>query len=89
MGGMTEVMILGAGFGGLELATLLSERLEGEADVTIVDQADERRVLGWRVWVPEGTPAGSSFLVHLVKRNRPGIKPQGGLTVQIRVTERA
>lgn len=39
-GGMTEVMILGAGFGGLELATLLSERLEGEADVTIVDQAD-------------------------------------------------
>jgi hypothetical protein len=59
------------------------------AGLTIRLPFDERRVLGWRVWVPEGTPAGSSFLVHLVKRNRPGIKPQGGLTVQIRVTERA
>jgi sulfide:quinone oxidoreductase len=41
MGGMTTtVMILGAGFGGLELATLLSERLAGQVDVTLVDQED-------------------------------------------------
>jgi len=36
----TNVMILGAGFGGLELASLLSERLAGEVEVTLVDQQD-------------------------------------------------
>lgn len=41
-----NVMILGAGFGGLELASLLSERLAGEVDVTLVDQ-DEAFVFGF------------------------------------------
>lgn len=36
----TTVMILGAGFGGLELASTLSERLAGEVDVTLFDQHD-------------------------------------------------
>jgi sulfide:quinone oxidoreductase len=36
----TNVMILGAGFGGLELATLLSERLARDVDVTLVDESD-------------------------------------------------
>ncbi len=36
----TNVMILGAGFGGLELASLLSERLAGDVDVTLVDHSD-------------------------------------------------
>jgi sulfide:quinone oxidoreductase len=36
----TTVMILGAGFGGLELASTLSERLAGEVDVTLIDQHD-------------------------------------------------
>jgi sulfide:quinone oxidoreductase len=34
------VLILGAGFGGLELATLLSERFGAEADVTVIDRSD-------------------------------------------------
>ncbi|MCD2443291.1 FAD-dependent oxidoreductase [Agromyces sp. SYSU K20354] len=37
----TNVMILGAGFGGLELASSLSERLAGEVEVTLVDQHDD------------------------------------------------
>ncbi|RXZ67653.1 NAD(P)/FAD-dependent oxidoreductase [Agromyces albus] len=36
----TNVMILGAGFGGLELASLLSERLAGDGDVTLIDHSD-------------------------------------------------
>jgi sulfide:quinone oxidoreductase len=36
----TNVMILGAGFGGLELVSTLSERLPGEVEVTLVDQND-------------------------------------------------
>jgi sulfide:quinone oxidoreductase len=35
-----RVLILGAGFGGLELGTLLSEALAGEADVTLIDKGD-------------------------------------------------
>ena len=33
-------MILGAGFGGLELASVLSERLAGDVEVTLVDRHD-------------------------------------------------
>ena len=35
-----QVVILGAGFGGLELTTLLSERLADEVDVTLIDELD-------------------------------------------------
>jgi len=37
---MKTVLILGAGFAGLELATRLSEDLEGEVEVTIIDSSD-------------------------------------------------
>lgn len=36
----SRVLILGAGFGGMELATLLSEELGDDADVTVIDKAD-------------------------------------------------
>lgn len=35
-----QVLILGAGFGGLELSSLLSEQLADDVDVTLVDQND-------------------------------------------------
>jgi sulfide:quinone oxidoreductase len=37
---MSRVVILGAGFGGLELATVLSDAAVGELDVTLIDQSD-------------------------------------------------
>src|SRR5207247_3309757 len=37
---MKHVVILGAGFAGLELATRLSESLAGEVRVTLLDQSD-------------------------------------------------
>ena len=37
---MKTVLILGAGFAGLELATRLSEDLQGEVEVTIIDGSD-------------------------------------------------
>ena len=37
---VTRVVVLGAGFGGLELATLVSEACAGKAEVTLVDKAD-------------------------------------------------
>src|ERR1700694_3109210 len=35
-----RVLVLGAGFGGLELSTMLSEALGGEIEVTLVDKSD-------------------------------------------------
>jgi sulfide:quinone oxidoreductase len=35
-----QVVILGAGFGGLELSTVLSERLASDVEVTLIDQND-------------------------------------------------
>ena len=37
---MRQVVILGAGFGGLELSTLLSDRLADEVEVTLIDRND-------------------------------------------------
>jgi sulfide:quinone oxidoreductase len=37
---VTKVLVLGAGFGGLELATILSAELEGDVDVTLIDKSD-------------------------------------------------
>lgn len=36
----TRVLVLGAGFGGLELASLLSERLGDEIEVTLIDKGE-------------------------------------------------
>jgi 2-polyprenyl-6-methoxyphenol hydroxylase-like FAD-dependent oxidoreductase len=36
----SRVLVLGAGFGGLEAATMLSEALADEVDVTLIDKSD-------------------------------------------------
>ncbi len=36
----TRIVILGAGFGGLELSTMLSERLGERVEVTLIDKSD-------------------------------------------------
>ena len=35
-----RILVLGAGFGGLELSSILSERLGAEAEITIIDKSD-------------------------------------------------
>src|ERR1700743_591071 len=37
---MARILILGAGFGGLELTTILSERLGDDAEVTLIDKGE-------------------------------------------------
>ena len=36
----SRIVVLGAGFGGLELATTLSEALGDDVDVTLIDKSD-------------------------------------------------
>ncbi len=38
-----HVVVLGAGFGGLELASRLAEDLVDEVDVTLIDQTEIRQ----------------------------------------------
>jgi sulfide:quinone oxidoreductase len=40
VGELMRVLVLGAGFGGLELATILSEEVADQAEVTLIDSAD-------------------------------------------------
>jgi len=44
---MRQVVILGAGFGGLELSTLLSDRLADEVEVTLIDENDASDSPSW------------------------------------------
>jgi sulfide:quinone oxidoreductase len=37
---VTSVLVLGAGFGGLELSTRLSEELGDRVEITLIDRAD-------------------------------------------------
>jgi sulfide:quinone oxidoreductase len=38
--GSSRIVVLGAGFGGLELSTILSDKLGEDADVTLIDKGD-------------------------------------------------
>jgi sulfide:quinone oxidoreductase len=37
---MQRILVLGAGFGGMELCALLSESIAGEAEITLIDQSE-------------------------------------------------
>src|SRR5687768_5269542 len=36
----TKILVLGAGFGGLELTTILSEAMGDKLDITLIDRSD-------------------------------------------------
>ena len=40
MAAKLRVVVLGAGFGGLELSTILSEKLGNDLDLTLIDKSD-------------------------------------------------
>ena len=44
-----SIVVLGAGFGGLELTTLLSEELGDSIDVTLIDRSDSFDEVNQRV----------------------------------------
>lgn len=70
----SRILILGAGFGGLELATLLSEALGNEADVTVIDQRDHF-VFGYsRVDVMFGKTTLDAVRLPYASFAKPGIR---------------
>ena len=71
---MKSVVILGAGFAGLELATSLSEELPDEVDVTIIDSSDAF-VFGFsKLDVMFGREKLTKVRIPYTKLNRPAVR---------------
>lgn len=69
-----RVLILGAGFGGLEIATLLSEGSNGELDITLID-AGEGFVFGFsKLEVMFGREEVEDVLIPYAKLDKPGVR---------------
>ncbi|HEX6953814.1 MAG TPA: FAD-dependent oxidoreductase [Agromyces sp.] len=69
----TNVLILGAGFGGLELATLLSERLPGEVEVTLVDESESFFFGYSKLDVLTGRQTPDEILLPYSRFAKPGV----------------
>ena len=69
-----NVMILGAGFGGLELASVLSERLVDSVEVTLVDQ-DDAFVFGFsKLEVLFGRQTRDQVRIPYSRISKPGVE---------------
>jgi sulfide:quinone oxidoreductase len=70
----TRVLVLGAGFGGLELATVLSARLGADAQVTVIDESDAF-VFGYsKLDLMFGRRAGSTIRLPYADFTKPGVR---------------
>lgn len=69
-----RVVILGAGFGGLELSTMLSDRLGEDADVTLIDRG-EAFVFGYsKLDVLFGRTSAESVKLPYADLAKPGVR---------------
>jgi sulfide:quinone oxidoreductase len=69
-----RVVVLGAGFGGLELCTMLSEALGGELDVTLIDKSDAF-VFGFaKLDVMFGHRAPDAVKLRYANVSKPGVR---------------
>ena len=70
----SDVLVLGAGFGGLELATVLSDELGDDACVTLIDSNDAF-VFGYsKLDVMFGRSAPDAVRLHYGAFAKPGIR---------------
>src|SRR5262249_39602473 len=71
---MSRVLILGAGFGGLELATRLSESLCGDLQVTLIDSSDSFFFGFSKLDVLLGRCAAEQVRLPYTARTLPGVE---------------
>jgi sulfide:quinone oxidoreductase len=70
----SRILILGAGFGGLELSTLLSEALGEQADVTLIDKCDHFAFGFSKLDVMFGHTAPKSVRLPYKRFVKPGVR---------------
>jgi sulfide:quinone oxidoreductase len=71
---MSSVLILGAGFGGLELATILSQTLGDSIEVTLIDRSDSF-VLGYsKLDVTFGRTTPEAIRLPYRRFRKPGVR---------------
>ena len=70
----TKVLVLGAGFGGLEISTLLSEALGADADVTLIDKSDHFMFGYSKLDVMFGHAQANAARLPYKKFVKPGVK---------------
>ena len=71
---MANILVLGAGFGGLELATVLSDELGGDAGVTLIDEGDAF-VFGYsKLDVMFGKSSPAEVRLHYADFAKPGVR---------------
>ena len=71
---MKHVVILGAGFAGLELATRLSESLAGEVRATLIDQSASFTFGFWKLDVLFGRRAAEDVRLHYEEISKEGVE---------------
>lgn len=71
MSGNQRIVVLGAGFAGLETAFLLRMRLRGTADITVVSPREEFSFRPNTIYVPFGADP-SDLAVHMARPLRRG-----------------
>ena len=71
---MERVVILGAGFGGLELATALSETLGDEVDVALIDKNDSFFFGFSKLDVMFGRRAANAVRIPYQSIMKPGVR---------------
>jgi sulfide:quinone oxidoreductase len=71
---MKHVVILGAGFAGLELATRLSESLAGEVRATLIDQSDSFSFGFSKLDILFGRKATADVLLHYDEISKEGVE---------------
>ena len=71
---MKHVVILGAGFGGLELASRLSDSLADEVRVTLIDQNDAFTFGFWKLDILFGGADAASVRIPYSELAKPGVE---------------
>src|SRR5579863_2614921 len=69
-----RILILGAGFGGLELSTLLSERFGGNIAVTVIDKSDAFAFGFSKLDVLFGKCPRSEIMLPYAEFTKPGVR---------------
>ena len=70
----SRVIVLGAGFGGLELSTILSEKLGNNLDLTLIDQNDSFFFGFSKFDVMFGHKTSESLKIYYDNITKPGVK---------------